>query len=51
VNITIFVKISVVFMLVIFNMLTFVLPVCVFTIFTVNISANLLNHFAEYVTC
>lgn len=38
-------------MLVIFTMLNVVLPVHVFTIFAVNVSANLLDHFAEFVTC
>ena len=50
-NTTFFVEISVVFMLVIFTMLNVVLPMPVFTIFAVNISANLMDHFAEFVTC
>lgn len=49
-NTTIFVEISVVFMLVLFTMLNVLLPMHVFTIFAVNISADLLDHFAEFVT-
>jgi hypothetical protein len=51
VNTTIFVEISLVFMLVIFTMLNIVLPMHVFTIFAVNNSANLLDHFSEFDTC
>jgi len=49
VNTTIFVEISVVFMLVIFTVLN--VRMHVFAIFAINISANLLDHFAEFVTC
>jgi hypothetical protein len=51
VNTTIFVEISMVFMLVIFTMLNIVLCMHVFTIFAVNKSANLLDLFSEFVTC
>jgi len=51
VNTTIFVEISVVFMLVIVTMLNVVLLMHVFAVFAINISANLLDHFAEFVTC
>jgi len=51
VNTTIFVEISVIFMLVIVTMLNIVLLMHVFTIFAINMLANLLDHFAEFVTC